>query len=463
MSGKPPNLLFIMTDQQRADSLGMIQAGWEVCPTLNRLAAESAVFTRAYNTCPLCVPTRTALATGIYPTRNGVVCNDWRGVRAGDHAPIHQVLIQAGYDVAHVGVDHIRVAPSLRDRVDFALWVDNADYARFQEEHGIADDRERTKRLFKRRVVENQEGMPTPADYSNTATETWPHPAELFKDRYFCQRAIQFLQEARNKPFALFLYLWAPHPPLRIPEPYASMFPPDELELPPNVGIPAEGEPANRRRGIAAQMAEGVSMDQWRRVWAAHLGLVWLADDGIGRVLAALEMAGRDHDTITCFTVDHGDHLGQHRMYQKMEMYEQAVRVPWLVRVPGLAPRRIEETVSHLDVLPTLADLMGLEVASNLDGLSMAEVIRGGEAPPSRPVHAQYSGNPVVGDIRRAVIAQRYKYIHDPDDVAELYDLREDPLEMRNLAADPAHQRVVSELHAEARAWGVSHGDWVSF
>ncbi len=114
------NLLFLMTDHQRFDSLGMVQAGVEVTPCLNRLAAGGTSFQRTWNTAPLCVAARTALATGLYPTRNGVVYNDWKGERAGDHRPLHQYLAEAGYTVAHVGVDHIRVKPGLRERVDMA-------------------------------------------------------------------------------------------------------------------------------------------------------------------------------------------------------------------------------------------------------------------------------------------------------------------------------------------------------
>ena len=134
-----PNLLFLMTDHQRHDSLGMTQAGVEVCPALNRLAAESAQFTRAYNAAPLCAPARTALATGLYPTANGIVTNDWRGERAGDHMPIHETLYSAGFDAAHVGVDHIRVKPSLRERVQFALWNDNASYKQYAKENNLRE------------------------------------------------------------------------------------------------------------------------------------------------------------------------------------------------------------------------------------------------------------------------------------------------------------------------------------
>lgn len=457
------NLLFIMTDHQRADSIGMVQAGVEVTPNLNRLAAEGTVFTRAYTTSPLCVPARTALATGKYPTKNGVVFNDWRGIRAGDHKPIHQFLAESGYDVAHIGVHHIRVKPTIQRRVPFVKWLDNSDYNRYLVEKGIDVTPPEGTDAFKREVIENQNGKPVRVKYSNTRCALWGHPAEHFKDIYFCREAIEFLKGRRENPFALFLYLWAPHPPLIVPEPYASTFDPEKLDLPPNVGLISDGEPSNRRRGIAAQLAEGISEWEWRRVWAAHLGLVRLADAGIGEVLKALEETGQKGGTVILFTVDHGDHLGQHRMYQKMEMYEPAVRVPLILRAPGCPHRSFDRPVSHLDVMPTLLDLLDIEAPDDLDGDSLSESVISGTPPPDKPVFCQYSGNPTIGDIRRAVITRRYKYIYDPDDIPELYDLVDDPLEMHNLAGDIKYLEVVQRLHEIGRSWAEDHGDWVEF
>lgn len=455
-----PNLLFLMTDHQRADSLGMTQCGVEVTPNLNRLARESVTFSRAYTTCPLCVPARTALACGKYPTGNGVVFNDWDGVRAGDHKPIHHYLAEAGYDVAHIGVDHIRVKPDLRQRLGFAAWVDPTDHGHYLEAAGLAPP---DLEDYRTTIVENQDGSPIKTWYSNTRTGIWPHAAEHFQDSYYCAEAARFIHGNHDKPFALFVCLWAPHPPLVVPEPYASMFAVRDLVLPGNVGKAAEGEPANRRKGIAAQMAEGVSMDAWRRVWSAHLGLVRLADDGIGSVLQALGEAGHADSTITAFTVDHGDHLGQHNMYQKMEMYEQAMRVPLMFRARGCEAGSFNEPVSHLDVLPTLLDLVGLPMPSDIDGTSIAESIRSGSPPPEKTVFCQYSGNPTLGDTRRAAVTRRHKYIYGPADKPELYDLEDDPLEMENLAADETHGDVVRSLHRECAQWAENHGDWVTF
>ena len=455
-----PNLLFVATDHQRADSIGAVQAGVEITPNLNRLAARGTLFERAYTTCPLCVPARTAMATGKYPTRTGVVRNDWKGESATDHKPIHQFLAEVGYDVGHVGVHHIRVAPSIEERVPFGMWVSNPDYRKFMAEKGL-DNQPADINQFKKPITEYQGGKRAPVAYSNTATAVWPHPEEYFLDSYFGRQAVEFIEQDRDKPFALFVYLWAPHPPLRVPEPYFSLFDPEKIDLPENINQPAKGEPPGRRQGIAAQLAEGVSMDQWRRVWAAHLGLTHLADAVVGRILDALDSRGSDEDALVLFTTDHGDHLGQHRMYQKMEMYEQAVRIPLILRGPGIQPQTCDTPVSHLDLMPTLLESIGINFPDNLDGISLRPFLENSTPLPKRPLFSQYSGNPVVGDLRRAVITRRHKYVHDPADQPELYDLEVDPLEMHNIAPD--HPDLVRQLHEECKSWGQSHGDWVEF
>lgn len=460
---QPPNLLVLMADHQRADSLGMTQAGIEVTPALNRLAANAVVFERAYTTCPLCVPARTALATGLYPTRNGVITNDWAGATAGDFTPIHERLARAGYDVAHIGVDHIRVKPGLRERLPLARWIDPSSHAAYLADRHLAELDHRGLAAFRRPVSAREGDTRVERSYSNTTVARWEHPAEHFKDLYFCREAIEFLRAPRPRPFALFLYLWAPHPPLRVPEPYYSMFDPARLDLPANVGVVPPGEPASRRRGVPAQLAEGIGMDQWRRVWAAHLGLVRLVDDGLGAVLRALEESGAADRTATLFTVDHGDHLGQRLMYQKFELYEQAVRIPMVLRAPGLAPRRVAEPVSHLDIVPTLTHALGMPAPAGLDGRDLWPALRAGEPIPDNPVFIQYSGNDRVGDLRRAVVTRRFKYVHEPGEQPELFDLEHDPLEMTNLAAVPALASVRQSLHAAGAEWARTHGDRVAW
>ena len=460
---RKPNLLFVMTDHQRADSIGVSRAGVEVCPHVNRLAAEGANFTRAYNTCPLCVPTRTALATGRYPTTTGIITNDWRGVTARDCKPIHQCLAEAGYDVAHVGIDHIKVKPPIRERVPFVKWIDNADFARHLEAHGLAEAHERCMGALKKEIVMTRDGAKSRESYSGPGTDVWPGPLEAFKDNFFADEAIAFLREPRERPFALFVYLWAPHPPLAVPEPYASMFDPAKIDLPANVGVPADGEPANRRDNMAELLAEGVTTDGWRKVWAAHLGLTRLADDASGRILDTLARSGHDENTVIVFTADHGDHLGQHDMYQKMEMYEQAIHIPLVVRTPGGKPGTFDAPVSHLDVMPTLLEILDIDAPVGLDGVSLVPSLHAGTPPVERSVFGMYAGNRAPGHHRRALISRKWKYVYDPEDVAELYDLENDPLETRNLAGETTYAETLRALHAECRAWHESHDDVIPF
>jgi arylsulfatase A-like enzyme len=457
------NLLFLMTDQQRADTLFMRQCGREVTPHLNALAADSAVFQRAYTTCPLGVPARTALATGLYPTTNGVVYNDWSCLRAGDYRPIHQYLSRLGYRLGHVGTMHVAVRPGLSQRVPFDLLTGPE---KFQPPPiSQADGADPSDRTFRTPVQENIEGDRFTKHYANTrAAASAANPAQIY-DSWLVEQALAFLHKAsrQRRPWALFLWLRLPHPPLVVPEPYFSRFDPDTIDLPANVGHPASGEPPSRRGSPAAQLARGVDEAQWRRVWSAYLGLCNLADDLLGKVLHWMREQRQMDRTTLVMTSDHGEHLGQHAMYQKMEMYEPALRVPLLIADRHLGPARIDTPVSHLDILPTLSELMGLGIEEATDGVSLVSTLRSGQSEQNSSVFAQYSGNPAIGDLRRAVISNRYKYVIDGDGRRELYDLIDDPLEMENLATSVACEPTMSELHQQAAQWGRSHGDWFDF
>jgi arylsulfatase A-like enzyme len=447
------NILFLMTDHQRADSIHSVQSGEEVTPVLNRLAAGGTRFTRAYNVCPLCVPARTALATGRYPSSEGVVYNDWEGKTAQDQETMHECLAEAGYDVAHVGIHHIRVKPDLQERLAFSKWITADDYRQYLRDVGIGELCPDGKERWLTATTENKEGEFCTQRYSNSVADVWPHAAEHFQDSYFAAEATEFIRRDHTAPWAAFVCLWAPHPPLRVPEPYASIFDPAGIDLPDNVGQPAKGEPSNRRAGVPAQLAAGIGEEEWRLAWAAHLGLVRLADDRVGELLDALRETNQENDTTIVFTSDHGEHLGQHAMYQKMEMYEQAVNVPLILSGPGIQQNRVDTPVSHLDLFPSLLELAGISLPDGLDGSSLFDTVTAGIEPEERPLFCQYSGNYTYGDCRRAVITRNYKYIYDPQAEPELYDLRSDPLEMRNLAGRRGMLEMEDRLRSLCLEW----------
>jgi arylsulfatase A-like enzyme len=278
-------------------------------------------------------------------------------------------------------------------------------------------------------------------------------------------QALRFLQAGtdRHRPWALFLWLAAPHPPLIAPSPWFDTFAPEDLTLPANVGKKPRNEPPQRRKSVAAQLARDVPQDQWRRVWSAYLGLTHWADHLLGKVLSFLSGSNLISGTTVVFTSDHGDMLGQHDMYQKMEMYEPALRVPLMIFDPSVVAAEVDTPVSHLDILPTLSQLMGLGIEEDLDGISLVPCLRGSRYEENSTVHSQYSGNPGIGDLRRSVVTNRHKFIVDDHAGQELYDLQADPLEMDNLAGSPQHRQTLETLRDQARQWGQTHGDWFGF
>lgn len=448
-----PNLLFIVTDQQRADTLGMVQCGVEVTPNLNRLADRSTRFTRAYTTCPICMPARTALATGVYPTTSRVLTNDQTSAPANDRSPLQQVLHEAGYDVAQIGVEDIWLRPTLAERVPIRF-VRTSDHDAYLKERGLeTPPSDRLREM----LTEQTTGGPDTRPYATCRTEVWPFEAEHFADAFFGREASAFLSEDRSKPYALFLGLPSPHPPLRAPEPFYSLFPPDVVDLPGNVGVAPENDLPSRRRSIPAQMGDGVTLSEWRQAWSTYLGLTHLADAALA---GALNAAEEDANTVVVFTADHGDMLGQRRMYQKMEMYESALRVPLIVRAPKCEARTVTTPVSHLDVMGTVLELLSLPAQTGIDGQSFAGMVRSDALDEPRPVFAQFSGCFGIGEIRRAVVTEQHKYVYEPNGEVELFDLAADPLEMVNLAGEKDYEGKQEELHELCREWGVTHGDW---
>lgn len=444
-----------MTDQQRFDTLQTSVQGEVVTPTWNTLANEGTWFTHAYNTCPLCVPARTALASGKNPLDSGMLLNDLPGKLATNQKTLHSFLSDAGYEVAHIGVNHISIAPRLAEKLHYGAWEDDERYEAFARGHNLdvkAKTHQRTA------VSELCEDVYKQNLYSNAEVTTFTEDVSLFKDVWFTDQALAFLQKKRDKPFALFVCLWAPHPPLVVPQAYRSLFPAEAITLPEHLGTPSEHEPNSRRKGAAAQLGNHPPKEGWREAWSAHYALTRLCDDQLKRLLTCLdEQQVRDETLIVC-TTDHGEHLGEHKMYQKMEMYEAAVRVPAIFSMPG-APSSIHDTaISHLDFVPTVLDLLSIETDQSFEGISLADSVQNSSEVAQKDIHGVYCGNHAFGDMRRMLVRDGYKYIWDGEQ-SELYSLETDPLERNNLAGNTQYTERMNQMHESLKEWAQSYGD----
>jgi len=255
-----------------------------------------------------------------------------------------------------------------------------------------------------------------------------------------------------GRPFMLTLSIMHPHDPYQGPRQFWDLYQDSEIDPPAEDKRKAKDRNAVERRMFALYDRDEIPLSarQIQRARRAYYAMVSYCDDVLGRLLAALEISSLADNTIVVVTSDHGDMLGERGLWYKMTFYERAVRVPLLFAGPGIKRRRrIGAAVSHLDLLPTLAGLVGARIGrSGLDGRDLAPALQGG-ALKQGDVIGEYMGEgydaPVVM-IRRGA----RKFVHSVADGSEFYDLARDPQELRNLALEPGHRAAVEALVTEA-------------
>jgi len=510
----PPNILWIMTDQHRRDCVGAYSDRPVRTPHLDALAARSAVFQRHYSTCPLCVPARASLHTGRYSHSCGAIVNGFGA--AGDREAsqlnpgertIGELMAESGYRVGHVGVDHVRTVPPLSENPAFSSFITKADWLRHIRERGLElPDMSPHQHPCPTRIGDSI------VTHRFSAPKPGRHPFELkdFEDVYFADRAAEFIRESpEDQPTFLMCFLWMPHPPFVIPEPYFSMYDPADIELPPNVPGTQEGKPGMHLEHLPGQVGAGKSPDDWREAWAAYYGCVTLVDHCIGKVLEAADERWGLDETAVIFHPDHGEMLGAHQYFQKMVCYEESIHLPMMVSAPGAQPGPRDQLTSHVDIAPTILDLCGAPVPEAMQGHSLRPLLGKTERKPAgreepghgcahRPGHGpraqgdahtprlehggaagsletrsygdllheavfcEYNGNLVPDLYQRCVVSVDHKYIWNRDDMDELYDLREDPWEMRNVASEPALGDTRNHLRDILGRWMRDTGDFLS-
>lgn len=410
-----PNLLILYADQWRGSALGCAGDGVVRTPALDGLAAQGVRLPHAYTVNPVCTPSRSSLLTARYPHATGVTGNNRR--LPEDEVAFSQVLAAAGYRTGYIGKWHLDgegkpgfVPPGPR-RHGFAYW---AAFNRGHEYYAPVYYRD--------------------ADRAITADAYEP---DLQTDL-----ALTFLEDPDPRPFCLLLAWGPPHTPLVPPPSTAGLYRAEDMPLAPSV--PA-GE-ATRARGELA----------------AYCGLISSLDQDAGRLLGALERGGRAGNTIVCFTADHGDLLGEHGLYRKGRPEEESIHVPLLVRWPGrLAPGTREDLlVASVDVAPTLLGLAGLRMPAGVHGRDLSGPLRGDRAEPAAPDAVYLEGRMGTPEEWRAVRTRDHLLAVDRvGEPTQLYDMRADPWQLRNLARAPEAASMRADLLATLRQLARRTGD----
>lgn len=442
MKNSHPNLVFVFADQMRAFACGYRRQDPVLTPHLDRFACQGTTLTHAYSNYPVCSPFRAMLMTGMYPCNNGVIhnCNSRSGIelRLNDIC-LTDVLSGQGYSVGYLGKWHLESPhePFVVQPYEGVVWN---EYTPPHRRHGIgywhaynADDRHLTPEYW---IGDAPRGQ-------RKRFEQWSpeHEADV---------AIEFIRNTEggyrksNVPFALFISNNPPHTPFnkvprRYTEPYADATI-QELLNRPNVDHNSP-DPASQKA---------------RQSVRDYYAMVSGVDEQFGRILDEIDRAGIADNTLVVFTSDHGEMLGSHRLMHKDVWYDEATRIPFIVRWPGVvkAGYSVNTFLSAPDIMPTLLGLLGLKkhIPHSVQGCELSGILRS-ESIENKPCEAIYfrsrPGKPELRGLR----THEYLYVTGCDTKPVLYDMLQDPYQQRNIAFERSqlamdmHQRLLTLLH----------------
>ncbi len=451
-----PNVLILMSDQHKRSCMGVAGDSVARTPNLDKLAGESVRFTQAYCPNPVCAPSRASILTGLYS--HNLESSDNAKPYSPRHKTIADQFSQAGYFTALIGKMHFVDAQThgFSYKVEFNEWWQYLG----PKTHLYADELGRPNSGAGLPQIDSlwaEEGDPwlghrkSDGRLGSVAVGRASELAEADHfDNFVARESIRFLENyaESNEPFFLVSSFLKPHDPFMPARRFAEMFHADDMEISPTWGKP---DLAQR----PAEVREAAEVCRWtpelkhpagaRQRMASYYGCLAQMDDCAGQVLGALNRLGLDRNTIVVYTSDHGEMLGDLGLWNKFQFYEGSSGVPLLVRIPGKAPGLCEVPVSLVSLKATLADLCHIPIPGETDGKSFAGLVEHG------PVFAEYSlGN---SSAKYMIRDGDYKYTYWVNDMAELYDLRADPQEMHNLAADPGHRQVAEELRKKLFDW----------
>jgi arylsulfatase A-like enzyme len=457
-----PNVLFVIVDDLNC-RIGCYGDPVAKTPNLDRLAARGVLFERAYCNFPLCNPTRSSVLSGEYPTSAGVLDNKTWLVPPKGHPTLPQHFQQHGYARAEFG--KIWHEPGNNGEIDPA----NPPKPRGRFPWYNPTQRggqERSQPDFWK-VAENYDHYRADPPPSSMVEALRRGPNQFgpvsagrgTPDITHADAAIEFLKkhDAAAQPFFLAVGFQKPHVPLKAPQEFFDLYEAEELPLPPDFAneptLPSGASPLNTRRNLDLYADRDFTAAEARTALHAYYACVSHMDAQLGRVLDALEASEQADNTLIVLWGDHGWHSSEKGFFAKGTLFEIAIRSPLLIVDPrrkasaGHSCRRI---VQFVDIYPTLVDLAGLPLPPALEGVSLRPLLDDPNAAWDRPAFTVQSRGWSLG---RRIRTERWAYSEwdNAPAGAMLFDLENDPHEMRKLAADPVHAETVASLQQQLR------------
>ncbi len=438
-----PNILLITSDQQRYDTVGPNAPAFLRTPHFDRLCHEGVVFSSAYSDCPLCVPARVSIMTGKQVFNHGMAFNGETSKVLGHANTLPMYLRQLGYQTAAIGKMHF--GPQ-RIRHGFDEMIIPEDYYKQMRQEGY-------------NCQPMWHGMGQNEIYPTMATV----PESKTLTAWIAEQCAEYILERRDPsvPFFLWCSFSKPHPPFDPPEPYYSMY--RNCPIPePIFGDWSEPDkaPSAFQRYQQLQSYDLIPLEIIKEARAAYYGLITQVDYNLGKVLGALQDLKMLAETLIIYTSDHGEYLGDHHTGAKGFFHESSAHIPLVVRLPQSWSKRchgqtITTPVTHADILPTLVVAAGGNPPSDTDGMDLVALARG-ELKENRQYLEAMMGNvtewlgPVSECDYLAITDGRWKYIWYPEGAVEqLFDLENDPRELKDIAGLAENEGKLLELKQE--------------
>ncbi len=436
-----PNILLIVSDDQRPDTIAALGNDVIRTPNLDALVARGSVFTRTSCANPICTPSRGEILTGCNGFNNGVL--DF-GQRFRDGlTPIAEALGNVGYRTYHVGKWHNSGRPSQYGYQE-SIGLFTGGGHKFWKPQVDAHGRDVTG--YRGWVFQSDAGELHP-EFGVGLT---PDISERFADA-----AIRAVSTPDDAPFFVHVNFTAPHDPLLIPTGYENAYDPKKIPLPKNFLAEHPFETGNMGGRDEAILPSPRTEKDVREDIAVYDAVITHMDEQIGRILKSLDANGQRDNTIVIFTSDHGVALGSHGLRGKQNMYEHTINVPMLISGPSIPSGKTFDAQMYLrDLYPTISDFAGAALPNEIDGRSVVPILRGDAS----TIHDYTFG--YFRNFQRMIRGDRWKLIQYPQiDHWQLFDLESDPDERHNLADDPTHDEIKQELQSRLRAWQIQVGD----
>ena len=448
---KTPNIILIMTDQQRFDSIAANGAPWMQTPNLDRLVREGVSFNNCFVNSPVCVSSRASLFTGKYPHQTGTFSNfhPWNPTWV-------QWLADIGYHCVNIGKMHINPYQAMGG-FHQRFVVENKDRPLFLDEHSRAFYDEWDKALKSHNIIKPSRYTRfanNPEEYKKAlGAFIWDADEELHSDFFIGNNASWWLKDRiADAPLFLQIGFPGPHPPYDPSPRFMELYKNTEIPIPVVTQDEINKQPKAQKILRDNMMEFNFDSVNWRylpadnellkmrRHYAANVSMI---DEKIGDIIKTLEKKGELDNTIVIFTSDHADALGDHGHIQKWTMYDSVLRVPLIFWSPGMfQPKKIEDPVEFFDIAATIIDICNMKKPEDWDGVSLLPLLLGETS--------EVEDNVVYAELARDHIQTEAELIvmrRDPEkkvvwylnsDDGEFYDLKNDPNEINNLWFDPA-------------------------